>query len=305
MSEKQEATPVVKTLAVLPIAMLIAAALIYGLVFPFNDLAARAGATFFGHAFWQTAIAGVVLFILANLRGQRVHFGWAYFRAYLVVGAFGFGLPMALLTFVGPNLPTAIVSLVLALSPTFTYLASILTRIDRLSIFGIAGILLGFAGVAVVLAPDSAMPGEGAVTWFLLALIVPVFLAIANVAAALLRPPETTSMVMGAGFLLGAALSLLPLMLLFDQTYLPVEGDLLLPTLGSAAVNGVFIILFAEIVRRYGPTFFAQFNYLAVIAAIGWAALFFGEQPGIYSLIALALMATGVLVSELRHRRRD
>lgn len=304
MTETGKTVPVVRTLAVLPITMLIAAALIYGLVFPFNGLAATAGATFFGHAFWQTAIAGAVLFILANLRGQRVRFGWSYFRAYLVVGAFGFGLPMALLTFVGPNLPTAIVSLVLALSPTFTYLASIVTRIDRMSIFGIVGILLGFAGVAVVLAPGSAMPGEGAVTWFLLAMIVPVFLAIANVSAALLRPPETTSMVMGAGFLLGAALSLLPLMLLFDQAYLPFQGDLLVPTLGSAAVNGVFIILFAEIVRRYGPTFFAQFNYLAVVAAIGWAALFFGEEPSVYSLIALALMATGVLISELRHRQK-
>ena len=69
------------------------------------------------------------------------------------------------------------------------------------------------------------------------------------------------------------------------------------------AVNAVFIILFAELVRRWGPTFFAQFNYLAVVAAIGWAAIFFGEQPGIHSLIALALMATGVMISELRHRK--
>lgn len=292
-----------RTLAPLPIGMLIAAALIYGLVFPFNQLAAEAGGTFFGHAFWQVFLAGVALYIVAMLRGQRVPFGWVWFRAYVVVGAFGFGLPMALLTFVGPNLPTAIVSLVLALSPTCTYLASILLRIDRLSAFGIVGILLGFAGVAVVIAPDSAMPGTDAVSWFLLALIVPVFLAIANVSAALLRPPEATSTVMGAGFLLGAALSLLPLMLLFGQTYLPLSPELMLPTLGSAAVNAVFIILFAELVRRWGPTFFAQFNYLAVIAAIGWAALFFREEPGIHSLIALALMATGVMISELRHRR--
>ncbi|GJL90000.1 MAG: membrane protein [Minwuia thermotolerans] len=295
--------PKVKTLAPLPIAMLVAAALVYGLVFPFNQLASEAGGTFFGHAFWQVFLAGIALFVIANLQGQRVRFGWVWFRAYVVVGAFGFGLPMALLTFVGPNLPTAIVSLVLALSPTCTYLASILFRIDRLSAFGIVGILLGFAGVAVVLAPDSAMPGTDAVTWFLLALIVPVFLAIANISAALLRPPEVTSTVMGAGFLLGAALSLLPLMLLFNQTYLPLEAAILIPTLGSAAVNAVFIILFAELVRRWGPTFFAQFNYLAVVAAIGWAAIFFGEQPGIHSLIALALMATGVMISELRHRK--
>ncbi|WP_417516569.1 DMT family transporter [Minwuia sp.] len=291
-----------KTLGVVPISMLIAAALIYGLVFPFNALATFAGASFFGHAFWQVFLGGAALFVVSLLRGQVVSFRWTYLRAYLVVGAFGFGLPMALLTFVGPNLPQGIIPLVLALSPTFTYIASIIFGLDRLAAVGVAGIALGFAGVAVVLVPESSMPGEGAVSWFLLALITPILLAVANISAALLRPPETTSTVMGSGFLLGAALSLLPLMLIFGQFYLPLSRDLIIPTLGSAAVNGVFIILFAEIVRRYGPTFFAQFNYLAVVAAIGWAFVFFGEMPTIYAIIALALMAAGVLISELRHR---
>lgn len=291
-----------KTLGIVPIGMLILAALVYGLVFPFNALATQAGATFFGHAFWQVFIGGAVLYLLALMRGQAVSFRWPYLRAYVVVGAFGFGLPMALLTFVGPNLPQGILPLVLALSPIFTYLVSIFFRLDRLALFGVIGIALGFAGVAVVLVPDSALPGEDAIVWFLLALIVPGMLAIANVSAALLRPPETTSLVMGSGFLLGAALSLLPLMLIFGQAYVPASGDLILPTLGSAAVNAVFIIMFAEIVRRWGPTFFAQFNYLAVVAAIGWAFIFFREEPSIYALIALGLMAAGVLISELRHR---
>lgn len=291
-----------KTLGVVPITMLVVAALIYGLVFPFNALATQAGATFFGHAFWQVFAGGAALFVIALARGRTVSFRWQYLRAYVVVGAFGFGLPMALLTFVGPNLPQGILPLVLALSPIFTYLISIFFRLDRLAMFGVVGIALGFAGVAVVLVPDSALPGEDAIGWFLLALIVPAMLAIANVSAALLRPPETTSLVMGSGFLLGASLSLLPLMLIFGQAYVPVSGDLILPTLGSAAVNAVFIIMFAEIVRRWGPTFFAQFNYLAVVAAIGWAFVFFAEEPSIYAIIALGLMAAGVLISELRHR---
>jgi drug/metabolite transporter (DMT)-like permease len=291
-----------KTLAPLPIAMLIAAALLYGLVFPLNEMAARAGANYFSHAFWQTGLGGAALLAVCLVLGQGVSFRWPYLRAYLVVGAFGFGLPMALLTFVAPNLPAGIISLVLALSPTFTYLASVLLRLDRMSAYGVVGIALGFAGVAVILVPDSALPGADAASWFLLAMITPVFLAVANVAAALMRPPATTSLVMGAGFLLGAALSLLPLMLIFGQTQLPLREGLVLPTVGAAAVNAVFIVLFAEVVRRYGPTFFAQFNYLAVVAAIGWAAIFFGDIPTLYALLALVLMAAGVLISERRHR---
>jgi drug/metabolite transporter (DMT)-like permease len=284
--------------------MLIASAVIYSLLFQFNKMAADAGADFFSHAFWQTGLGGAALLVMCLTLGQSVSFRWSYLRAYLVVGAFGFGLPMALLTFVAPNLPPGIISLVLALSPTFTYLASALARLDRMSIYGVLGIALGFAGVAVILVPDSALPGADAAWWFLLAMITPVLLAVANVSAALLRPPATSSIAMGAGFLLGAALSLVPLMLIFGQSQNPLQDGLVLPTIGAAAVNGVFIVLFAEIVRRYGPTFFAQFNYLAVLAAIGWAAIFFGDVPTLYALVALVLMAAGVLISERRHRAK-
>lgn len=292
-----------KTLAPLPIAMLVAAAVVYGLVFSFNKLAAGAGASFLGHAFWQTLIAGLALYAVSLARRQTVSFRWPYFRAYIVVGATGFGLPMALVTLVSTELPTGYVSLAFALSPTFTYFASVLFRLDRLSGFGIAGIGLGFAGVVIVVAASDALKGEGATGWFLLTLIIPVMLAITNVAAVVLRPPNTSSTVMGAGFLLGAALSLLPLMIVTGQFYLPSDPATLIPTLGAAAVNAVFIVLFAEIVRRWGPTFFAQFNYLTVIAAIGWAYLIFAEPPALIVLIALALMAAGVVISELRHRK--
>ncbi|GAB5469489.1 MAG: DMT family transporter [Rhodospirillales bacterium] len=291
-----------KTLGIVPIGLLVLAALVYALVFPLNRLASEAGAPHFGHAFWQTLIGGLALYLLTLVKGERLSLRWPYLRAYLVVGAFGFSLPMALVTLVSPNLPGAIVPLAFALSPTCTYLLSVLMRLDRLSTFGLVGIALGFAGVAIVLAPEEALPHADALGWFLLTLAIPVLLAIANVGAAVLRPPATSSTVMGAGFLLGAAAVILSLMLATDGLYVPSDMALLLPTLGAAAVNAVFIILFAEIVGRYGPTFFAQFNYLTVVAAIGWAALFFGEQASVYVWAALALMASGVLISELRHR---
>lgn len=285
-----------------PLAMLITAAAVYGLVFPFNAMAAGAGAGYFGHAFWQTFIAGVGLLIASRVSGQSLPVHWRAIRAYIVVGAFGFGLPMALLTYVAPHLPAGTVSLVLALSPACTYLGSVFVRLDKLSMWGLGGIALGFAGVVIVVAPEGAIPGPQAAEWFLIALIAPVFLGIANISALTLRPPETTSLVVGTGFMLGAAVSILPLMVISGQSYLPTGTDLIIPTLGAAAVNGLFIVMFAEIVRRYGPTFFAQFNYLAVVAAIIWSAIIFREAPTAYLLTALALMAGGVFVSELRHR---
>jgi len=71
---------------------------------------------------------------------------------------------------------------------------------------------------------------------------------------------------------------------------------------GSIVVNCVVVILFLEIIRLAGPTFFAQFNYLAVVAGIGWGALIFGERLGIGVWLALALMAVGIILMALKER---
>ena len=62
------------------------------------------------------------------------------------------------------------------------------------------------------------------------------------------------------------------------------------------------VILFLEIIRLAGPTFFAQFNYLAVVAGIGWGAQIFGERLGIGVWLALALMAVGIILMALKER---
>ncbi len=292
-----------ETLRPLPIGLLLLSATIYGLVFPLNRLAGDAGASHFGHAFWQTLIGGLALYLLASLKGDRVPFRWTYLRAYLVVGATGFGLPLALITMVSPHLPTALVSLAFALAPATTYLFSVLCRLERFSTFGLLGIALGFAGVLIVLAPEQGESGPSYdIVWFLLTLIIPALFAITNLSAVLLRPPGASSVAMGAGYLLGAALSISPLMLVTGQSYLPTSPTLLWVTFAVAGVLAAQIILFAVIINRYGPTFFSQFNYFVVLSAIGWGWIFFNEAAGLATWLALALMALGVLIAGLRDR---
>jgi len=122
-----------------------------------------------------------------------------------------------------------------------------------------------------------------------------------NVAAAILRPPASSSVATGAGVLFGSALLLLPVMLLSGQAWLPRQPDLgMSATLLAIAINAVFLVLFLEIIRRAGPVFFAQFNYLAVLAGVAWGAVVFGERLSIYLVLAMALMFVGVFLSGYR-----
>jgi drug/metabolite transporter (DMT)-like permease len=253
------------------------------------------------YSFWQSFGAGLLLWLVLTLRGERLGASRRHLTGYFVIGALVSGLPISLLTYIAPKLPAGVMTLVLALSPPFTFTMSVLARIERFRWLGLIGLLFGFAGVVLIVAPGASLGGPDAWKWFLLTLLAPVMFAGSNVAAAILRPPASSSVATGAGVMLGSAAVLLPIMLLAGQTWFPQELDQgTIATLIAVAINAVFLVLFLEIIRRAGPVFFAQFNYLAVLAGVAWGAVIFGEQVSIYLVLAMVFMFVGVFLSGYR-----
>src|SRR5271168_4819056 len=283
--------------------MLLSAAVIYGAVFTVNKLAAKAGVPPLAYSFWQSLGAALVLWFVLTLRGERLGVSRRDIASYIAIGALVIGLPISLLTYIAPKLPAGVMTLVLALSPPFTFTMSVLARVERFRWLGLVGLLFGFAGVALIVAPGATLGGTEAWKWFLLALLAPVMFAGSNVAAAILRPPASSSVATGAGVMLGSAAVLLPIMLVAGQTWFPRDLDQgAIATLIAVAINTVFLILFLEIIRRAGPVFFAQFNYLAVLAGVAWGAVVFGERLSIYIVLAMALMFIGMFLAGYRRR---
>ena len=278
---------------------LLFAAAIYALIFPINLISIENGATTFGNTFWQTFTGGLIL-VIANFKKKITFLKVSNLKCYLIVGASGFGFPLALFSAVGPNLPVFLTSIVMALSPTFTYFFSIMLRKEKTSLLGLFGIFLGLLGVLLLVTPEKIIPNTEILFWFLLALTVPIFYAIANMAASILSPKETSIGVIGAGYLLGAAITIFPFMIIFDQFYIPFELNLVLLSIIGGCINAIFIILFIIIIKGYGPTFFSQFNYLAVIFAILWASLFFNQKTPLIAFLSLFFMAAGIIVSQLK-----
>jgi drug/metabolite transporter (DMT)-like permease len=281
--------------------MLLGAAVIYGAMFSVNKIAAKAGVPALAYSFWQSFAAGLVLWVVLTLRGERLGVSRRHLTGYFVIGALASGLPISLLTYIAPKLPAGVMTLVLALSPPFTFTVSVLARVELFRWLGLVGLIFGFAGVVLIVAPGANLGGPDAWKWFLLALLAPVMFAVANVAAAILRPPASSSVATAAGVLLGSAAVLLPIMLLAGQAWFPHELDQgTMATLISIAINAVFLVLYLEIIRRAGPVFFAQFNYLAVLTGVAWGAVIFGERLSIYLVFAMVLMFVGVFLAGYR-----
>jgi drug/metabolite transporter (DMT)-like permease len=276
---------------------LVGAAILYGAIFSVNKLAAAAGTPPLAQGFWQSLGGGLLLLIILALKGRKLALGRRHLLSYLVIGALAVGVPMSLLTYAAPHLPGGLQTIVLALSPPLTYFLGMLARIERFRVLGLLGLAFGFAGVLVIivgLGLEESAPD--AWRWFALSLIAPLLFACSNLAAALLRPPLSSSLSMAAGMLVGSSAMLIPIMAIAGQASVPT-GAGAIAALIAASINAVFFVLFFEIIRLAGPTFFAQFNYLAVLAGVGWSIAIFGEGLSIYFFVAMLLMFAGVFLS--------
>jgi len=281
------------------VAMLAAAAVAYGAFFPVNRIAAEAGWPPMAFAFFQTIVAGAALALHVRRRGHRLVPTLRHVWAYLLVGALAMALPAGLLTKAAGHVPPALLTLVLSFSPILTLLFAILVRLERFRLRAVLAVLMGLAGVALIAAPGTHALSAPASLWFLLALLAPAMFAASNIAASLLWPANTASVTMAAGILIGGGVVALPVALATNPSLFPpvVTSGALGSLAAATLINAIVTVLFFEIIRRAGPTFFSLFNYMAISAGVLWSIAVFGELPPPVFWLALAIMLAGLTVA--------
>ena len=289
-----------------PLAMLIFISVGIGLQYSLNRLATLNGVPFIPYVFWMAVISGGALLALALVRGAPPPLSWPHLRSYAFLAITGLAAPLTMFAFIAPKLPASIVSLVSALIPGLTYLLAMALGMERLRVFGVAGIALGLAGVLLIILPETSLPDPAMAGWMLLALLGPVSFAISIIGAAKFRPPQTHSVSMAAGVSLCAALFLLPVMAVDGSWWFFDAGfDLGAQALIYVSIFYVtFWLCFFEIVRLAGPVFFSAVNYLATFSGVVWGMIIFGESFSPWAWAALALMVVGLYSLGLGGRRK-
>ncbi|MCH8183947.1 MAG: DMT family transporter [Proteobacteria bacterium] len=282
-----------------PILLLLGGGTFYGSFFSAIRVASDAGVPPMALAFWQAFFGGVGLLIFSAVIRQLPGTGFAHLRQYTVTAFIGFSLPLIALTVVSAKLPVGVLTLVVTLTPALTYIFAYLARLDRLNVWSVGGIVLGLAGVLLIVLPAGSL-GEGfSPAWLLLGLIAPLGYAMNNIAVVFLRPAQTTSLHLSTGVLLVATVVLLPVMLVVDGAFVfsGLEAKAVWSTAWAGFTNVVIFLSLFEIIRRAGPVFFAQFNYVVVVASIVWARLIFSETFSVWVWAAIAVMAVGLVLA--------
>ena len=278
--------------------MLLAGACGYSMTFSLNRIVVTEGIPVFPFVFWQSVVAGAVALIAGLAVRQLPRLTGVYVRFYFIFGFVGIALPYTLLALAAPRVPAGAVALSLTLSPILTYAFSVLFRLDRVHLLRIAGILLGLAGILVVLAPGTTLPEPGMAPWLLMAFCAPVCYAFGTVTVVLLRPADSKPIPLTCGIAFASAILMLPVMAAADQWWLfdgaMTDGDWAL--LGVGTITAGFFVLGLEVIRMAGPVFFSTYGYIGTLTGLGWAALYFGEVPSPWIALAVALLFAGLFL---------
>ena len=187
------------------IAMLFVLGVSFALAISLNRFAADGDVPFLPYVFWQSFGGGAALMLLAAALRRLPPIDVPHVRIFLSTGALNLAFPYMLLAYLAHKVPASLLTLGLSLVPVMIYALALTLRQERFHTLRFGGILLGLAGILLVLVPQASLPAPGMAGWVALGLVPSLSYAVNAVLIARWRPQQTTSLALGAGLMLASA----------------------------------------------------------------------------------------------------
>lgn len=254
--------------------------------------------------FSRVILAAITLHVVLRLRGLAFPTTLSGFAPFLVMGLVNNVIPFGLLTWGQTEIASGLASVLNAFTPISTVIIlHLFTTTDRATPLKVAGVALGFAGVAVMIGAEAVAGVGDHVVAELACLGATVSYGVAALYARRFR--ETPALVTAAGQLTGSSLILLPVVLLTGglsdlATNLP-SVEVAAAALGLAFLStALAYILFFNILRQAGPANVVLVTFLVPVSAILLGALVLGEVLEPRHWAGMALIAAALVVVDGR-----
>ncbi len=277
--------------------LLILLCLVWGGSYFYIGVAVKALPPFTIVAF-RVAVGAALLYLVVRLYGQRMPRDRATWGAFFVMGLTNNVIPFSLIAWAQGHVPSGFAAILNATTPIFAViLANVMTVDEKMTPGRLAGVVIGFLGVAVMIGPD-AFAG---VTTDLLAdlalLVASVFYAFSPIYGRRFARQGLTPMVAATGQFTAASVMIVPIALVFDAPWtlpmpgLPVWGALL----GLAAVSTAFAyIIYYRILATAGAVNLMLVTFLVPVSAIILGALFLHERLAPIHFLGMAVIGLGL-----------
>jgi drug/metabolite transporter (DMT)-like permease len=293
-------------------AILLALAVIWGGAFFFISVAVREVPPF-TYVWLRLSFAALALWAYVWWRGGGSGLpGWAW-RSILLLALINNVIPFLLFGWGQTHIASGLASILNATTPIWgVVVAHFYTSDERMTPRKIAGVLLGFGGVALMLGPDllRSIGSDGLAQ--LACLVASLSYALAGVWARRFKKQGISPLAVSTGQLSAGALLMLPLALIVDQPWLrppPSAGALSAIVALAVVCSALGYVLYFRLIDSAGATNALLVTLLVPPVAIllGWLFLSEVIEPRDFAglgLIAIGLAAIdGRLISALGRLR--
>ncbi|MCC7272323.1 MAG: DMT family transporter [Alphaproteobacteria bacterium] len=287
-------------------AMLLALALLWGGSFFFVGVAVGALPPLTIVLVRVGLAATALLAVLALLR-TGVPRGAAAWRAFAVMGFANNVVPFGLIVWGQGHIASGLASILNATTPLFTVVvAHFLTRDEPMTAARLAGVVLGLAGVAVLVGGGAAASAREHVPAQAACLAAALSYALAGIYGRRFRAMGVAPLATAAGQLAASAAMLLPLVLIVDRPWkLAMPSPAVVAALiGLAGLStALAYVLYFRILATAGATNLLLVTFLLPPTAILLGTSFLGETLAARHLAGMVLIALGLAAIDGRPAR--
>jgi drug/metabolite transporter (DMT)-like permease len=224
---------------------------------------------------------------------------------WVVLGALNGWIPNVLVAHALTQIGTAPAAMIQASGPLIVaVLSHLLFADERLTLRRFAGVLVGFAGMGILIGP-AALPDSGVGAWGALTMVATALsYATANLYVRSIRHADPARLALGQQICSGIPATALALVVAGPSAFAAVpDSAASLLALGIVS-TALPILLFMRLIRRAGPTRASMVGYLQPVWTAVLAVLFLNESIGLRELAGGAVVLTGVALVSLSGRLR-
>ncbi|MFQ5634970.1 MAG: DMT family transporter [Gammaproteobacteria bacterium] len=243
--------------------------------------------------------AAAVLMMAMLARSERLPTDRAHWMPLGVIALVGNCVPFFLISWGQQQVESGLAGVLAASTPLFVLvMAHFALEDERVGRRQVLAFVVGFAGVVVLLGPDSLAALGGSAARLLSQLAILGGAACYGAATVIARKlPAAPAVVTSAGVMLAASVFMLP----FVGSGLAVPASVTWQ--GAAAIGflgllgtGVASILYFRLIAETGARFTSLVNYLVPVCAVGVGAAFLGEKLPLSSWLGLFLLLCGLIL---------
>ena len=287
--------------------MLLTLSLVWGGSFFFNEIAVRQ-LPVFTVVVCRVALAAVILLAVLRLTGQRLPRSGKVWAAFFGMGMLNNVIPFSLIVAGQQSVASGVASILNAATPLFGVIfAHLLTQDEKLTPLKLAGVIVGFLGVAVMIGPDAISGLGGNLAAQMMILAGAASYAFAGIFGRRFKAMGVSPMATATGQVIASSIILLPLVLVIDRPWtLPAPGwDAIAALIGVAAISTAFAyFLYLRILASAGATNLLLVTFLIPISAILLGTAFLSEALLPRQIAGMALIGLGLSLIDGRLWRR-